>query len=249
MPLQHMVGTSSKRTVKSCEGMGIEVLYGDTDSVFIKKPEPEKLERIINEAKNDSGVDLEVDTEFRYCALSDRKKNYFGVTNDGYVVIKGLTGKKSHTPQFIKNIFSEILDELKTVHNEIEMEQVRSIISNKIKICADLIQSKNIPLKDLAFTVSLTKELNEYVKTKPQHVKAALQLTRKVGMGEKISYIKVGGMIGVKPIEMAKNTEINSRKYLEFLETTMDQIISPLGMTWDGILGKPVQSDMSQFFG
>ena len=89
-------------TIDKCKKVDIEVLYGDTDSLFVKNPTPEQIKEIINVAKNDHGVELEVDKEYRYVVLSNRKKNYLGVTKDGKADVKGLTGKKSHTPKFIK---------------------------------------------------------------------------------------------------------------------------------------------------
>ena len=72
-------------TIKKCDAAGIEVLYGDTDSLFIKKPTKEQIQTVIEQAKRDHGVDLEIDKTYRYCVLSNRKKNYLGVTNDGNV--------------------------------------------------------------------------------------------------------------------------------------------------------------------
>ena len=99
-------------TIKKCESAGIEVLYGDTDSLFIKNPTEQQIQQVIEQAKKDHGVDLEIDKTYRYCVLSNRKKNYLGVTNSGKVDVKGLTGKKSHTPPFIKKLFYELLDVL-----------------------------------------------------------------------------------------------------------------------------------------
>ena len=102
-------------TIKKCEEAGIEVLYGDTDSLFIKNPTKEQIQIVIEQAKKDHGVDLEIDKSYRYCVLSNRKKNYLGVTKSGKVDVKGLTGKKSHTPAFIKNLFYELIDVLSIV--------------------------------------------------------------------------------------------------------------------------------------
>ena len=61
------------------------MLYGDTDSIFIKKPSEQQIHTIVEQAKADHGVDLEIDKVYRYCVLSNRKKNYLGVTKDGKV--------------------------------------------------------------------------------------------------------------------------------------------------------------------
>jgi len=237
-------------TIKKCEEIGIEVLYGDTDSLFIKNPTKEQIQQMIEQAKKDHGVDLEVDKEYRYCVLSNRKKNYLGVTKDGKVDVKGLTGKKSHTPAFIKKLFYELLDVLSKVQTMEDFKNAKKEISEKIAICSKKLQAKEIPLEDLTFNVMLSKAVSEYTKTIPQHIRAAKQLetTREVKKGDIISYIKILNKPGVKPVEMAKKEEIDSKKYMEFLESTLEQITSSMDMDFDTILGKPKQTGLDEFF-
>ena len=86
--------------------IGIEVLYGDTDSLFIKNPTKEQIQKVIEQAKIDHGVDLEIDKTYRYCVLSNRKKNYLGVTNSGKVDVKGLNREKiTYSQHLLKNYF------------------------------------------------------------------------------------------------------------------------------------------------
>ena len=118
-------------TIKQCQELDVQVLYGDTDSLFIKNPTPEQIEKIIEWTKNEYGVELEVDKEYRYVVLSNRKKNYLGVTKSGKVDVKGLTGKKSHTPSFIKTLFYELLDILSVVQNVEDFEKAKKQISDK----------------------------------------------------------------------------------------------------------------------
>jgi len=237
-------------TIKKCEETGIEVLYGDTDSLFIKKPTEEQIQQVIEQAKKDHGVDLEIDKEYRYCVLSNRKKNYFGVTKDGKVDVKGLTGKKSHTPAFIKKLFYELLEVLSKVQTMDDFTNAKSEISKKIEVCAKKLEAKEIPIEDLTFNVMLSKAISEYVKTIPQHIRAAKQLeaTREIKKGDIISYIKIQNKPGVKPAELAKKEEIDSKKYMEFLESTLEQITSSMDMDFDTILGKPKQTGLDEFF-
>ena len=55
----------------------------------------------------------------------------------------------------------------------------------------------------------LSKAPSEYVKTIPQHIRAAKQLEtiREVKKGDRISYIKILNKPGVKPVEMAKKED------------------------------------------
>ena len=237
-------------TIEKCRELNVDVLYGDTDSIFVKNPTEQQMQTIINQAKNNHGVELEVEKEYRYVVLSDRKKNYLGVTKNGKVDVKGLTGKKSHTPAFIKSLFYDILDVLAEVKTNDEFKNAKSKISSKIAECSRKIQAKEIPLSDLAFNVMLSKSLNEYTKTIPQHIRAAKQLesVREIKKGDRISYVKIINKPGVRPVEMAKQSEIDSSKYMEFMQRTLDQITSSMNMDFDTIIGKPRQTGLDQFF-
>ncbi len=237
-------------TIERCKESGIEVLYGDTDSLFIKNPTPEQIEKVVEQAKTDHGVDLEVDKEYRYVVLSNRKKNYLGVTRSGKVDVKGLTGKKSHTPGFIKNLFYELLDTLAKVETVEDFTRAKKEISDKIVVCAKRVQDMEIPLEELAYNVMISKAPSEYLKTIPQHIRAAkmLESTREIKKGDIISYIKTLNKPGVKPVELAKQSEIDPKKYLEFMESTLDQITSSMDLDFDTMLGKPKQTGLDQFF-
>ena len=237
-------------TIEKCKENGIDVLYGDTDSIFVKNLSLEQIKILITRAKEDHNVELEVDKEFRYVVLSNRKKNYLGVTKDGKADVKGLTGKKSHTPRFIKTLFYELLDILSEVQNKEEFVHAKKDIIKKIEGYAKKVQEKQIPLSDLAFNVMISKSPSEYIKTIPQHIRAAKQLEtiREIKKGDIISYVKILNKPGVRPVELARQDEIDSKKYMEFMEKTLEQITSSMDLDFDTILGKPKQTGLDQFF-
>jgi len=237
-------------TIDKCKKSGIDVLYGDTDSLFVKKPTSKQVEDIITKAKMDHNVELEIEKEYRYVVLSGRKKNYLGVTKNGKVDVKGLTGKKSHTPPFIKTLFYELLDILSEIKTAEEFKRAKNKISDKITECARKVQAKEIPLQDLAFNVMISKAPKDYTKTVPQHIRAAKQLEsiREIKKGDIISYVKILNKPGVRPIEMARKSEIDTSKYMEFMESTLDQLTSSMDLDFDTILGKPKQTGLEQFF-
>ena len=236
-------------TIRKCEDAGISVLYGDTDSIFIKSPTEEQIRYIVNQAKKDHGVDLEIDKEYRYCVLSDRKKNYVGVSRSGKVDVKGLTGKKSHTPPFIRKLFADVLEVLSKVQSPDEFERAKETISKMVLECHKSIHDRTIPLAEMAFSMMLSKSPSEYTKTQPQHIKAARQLDGKKDLkrGDRISFVKTVRN-GVRPLELAHKSEIDAAKYDEFLESTLGQITSTMDMDFDEILKKPKQSGLDQFF-
>ncbi|MGI0093860.1 MAG: DNA-directed DNA polymerase I [Nitrosotalea sp.] len=238
------------KTIEKCKSFGIDVLYGDTDSLFLKAPSQDQVHKVVDWAKSEFGVDLDLDKEYRYVVFSKRKKNYLGVQKDGKVDVKGLTGKKSHTPPFIRSLFYEILGILSQVQNEQEFSQSKTKIGDMISGYAKKLKARQIPLVELAFNVMMSKAPAEYVKTIPQHIRAAKQLeqTREIKKGDIISYVKIINKPGVKPTEMARPDEIDTPKYMEFMESTFDQILSSMDLDFASLIGEPKQTGLDQFF-
>jgi len=227
------------QTIEKCKEGGITVVYGDTDSLFLKGPTDEQIAGVMNWATKELGVALDLDKHYRFVAFSSRKKNYMGVLPDGTVDIKGLTGKKSHTPIFVKEIFQEAVNILSKVKSEGEFGQAREEIKTEVKKGYQNLKNKRVSLEHLAFNVMVGKELGQY-KAMPQHIKAAMLLEdkgKKIKMGDIISYVKTKTPGGVKPISLANVEEIDQEKYLETLRSVFDQLIDALGYEFDEILG------------
>ncbi|MGI0066758.1 MAG: DNA polymerase domain-containing protein, partial [Nitrosotalea sp.] len=232
-----------------CGGLG-NILLHNTDSLFLKAPSQDQVHKVVDWAKSEFGVDLDLDKEYRYVVFSKRKKNYLGVQKDGKVDVKGLTGKKSHTPPFIRKLFYEILEILSHVQNEQEFSQSKTKIGDMISGYAKKLKARQIPLIELAFNVMISKAPAEYVKTIPQHIRAAKQLeqTREIKKGDIISYVKIINKPGVKPTEMARPDEVDTPKYMEFMESTFDQILSSMDLDFASLIGEPKQTGLDQFF-
>lgn len=257
------------RTITKCKEIGIQVVYGDTDSIFLSNPNPKHIDELIQWAREALGVDLEIDKQYRYVVFSDLKKNYLGVLSDGTVDVKGLTGKKSHTPPFIRQAFYDILDILGKVNSEKDFESARESIRKVIQQNAKNLEARKIPLEDLSFNVTINKSLSTYGKKTgsktvdgkstdtykglPQHIKAAKMLVEadkghEIRAGDIISYIKTNTGEGVKPVELAKPEEIDTEKYLETMESTFEQVLSALNFDFKSVLGKPRQQSLDELF-
>ena len=270
--------STTTKTIEKCKEIGIDVIYGDTDSLFLRNPSPTNVDRISAWARSNLGVDLEIDKQYRYIVFSELKKNYLGVLSDGTVDVKGLTGKKSHTPPFIRKAFYNILDILSKVNSERDFETAREKIKNIIQENAKNLDLGLITQEDLSFNVMVNKSPSKYgkrifegindgsgarslegkqvevassFKGLPQHIKAAKLLTdigREVKAGDIISYVKTKTNDGVKPVGFAKPEEIDTEKYLEAMEATFDQVLSSLNFNFKSLLGKPRQANLDELF-
>lgn len=231
---------SIMQTIDKAKEIGVEVLYGDTDSIFLKDPLDEQINTLIKWSTEALDLDLEVDKEYRFVCLSSRKKNYLGVTPDGTVDVKGMTGKKKHVPNVIRGAFSWVQKDLAQPKSPEEVEAMKKGVKQVIRTVYLTIKRRQFELKDMAFHYTLGKNPHSYDKSTPQHVKAALMLEKEgieLKKGERVSFIKCKGDPNVKPLQLARKEDIDVGKYLEMLQSTFEQLLDPLGIDFDRIIG------------
>lgn len=242
------------RTKAKAESMGIRVLYGDTDSVFLDNPSEEQQKELVHWSSEELGIDLEVEKTYKYVALSDRKKNYIGVYKDGKVEVKGLSGKKRNTPDFAQEAFRKMLEVLSRVDDskgfEVAKEEIRDIVNTVI----DRLEGKSEPYspEELAFRIQMTKPLHSYDTNIP-HVRAAKMLVEstqdptKALPGTIVAFIKTKGQETVLPVELAKGVSywIDKDAYIDILKSVFEQVLDSVGLDFDEFLGF---TTLDQFF-
>ncbi|MHA1687383.1 MAG: DNA-directed DNA polymerase I [Candidatus Heimdallarchaeaceae archaeon] len=253
-----------------CEkNLGLTVLYGDTDSIFILNPKPEQIEELEKWSMETLQIELSTDYVFRYCGLSGRKKNYFGITVKGTPIVKGLLGKKKNTPELIKKPFKEILQILSEVQNPEELEKAKKKIIRIVRGLIAKVEKRQFNVKELAISMTLSKKLSQY-DSWTQPLQAAIQLMQAFPnkepptVGSTISFVKtkpfkiqiprntvsekVAGSTecSVKPIELATTADVDIQKIKELIESTFMQLLDTIGISWNDIQG---QTSLTSWFG
>lgn len=231
---------SIARTVQLAHNLDLPILYGDTDSLFLWNPPEDKLKKLIKQVMGELQIDLDIDKEYMWVAFSGRKKNYLGILKGGSIDVKGLLGKKRNTPEFLKQVFMDVAKTLSSAKNVEELEKALEDVKQLVIKSYNNLKNSNYSLDELAIRVTLSKNLDEYTKTTPQHIKAARLLTRygrRIEMGDIISFVKTRDKLGVKPVELARIDEIDVEKYIEHMKTALEQVLEALDINFESLVG------------
>ncbi|HYR03949.1 MAG TPA: DNA polymerase domain-containing protein, partial [Nitrososphaerales archaeon] len=240
------------RTIEKCKNEGVSVIYSDTDSLFIENPAKDKVAEVLRWADKELGVELEVDKVYRYVAFSERKKNYFGVLEDGTADIKGLTGKKSQTPEFLKKEFYEMLDILGNVYSQDDFRQAKSRIKKLLIDMVASLKDRRVPIDDLSFNVMMGKSIDGYRSTGgPESLKrtAANQesLLQGTQVAERVTALDTSSMSGlpqhVKAAMLLRNSnrEVKAGEIISFVKTKGGYGVKPT------IQAKPEDIDVEKY--
>ncbi len=227
-------------TIDKAKELGLKVLYGDTDSLFLWSPDNNSLQKLRDWVADNFGLELELDKTYKFVAFS-LKKNYLGFQDGGNVDIKGLMGKKRNVPKVLQETFIDVVNALSKLSDTPEsMENVKEFLRLKIRDLYVKMRDKSFTLDEVAYRTTINKDPSEYVKTTPPHVKAARQLISNginITRGDVILYVKVKSKDKVKPIQLAKVDDIDVDSYLDYIKSILDQVLTPFGITWDDISG------------
>ncbi|MFQ5698681.1 MAG: DNA polymerase II [Myxococcota bacterium] len=240
------------------EARGLQVLYGDTDSVFVAlDPDdpPEAVERragalresvaseIARRIETDYAVAsrLELELEHIYTRFfqptvrggrTGSKKRYAGLV-DGKLEIVGLESVRRDWPRIAarlqRGLFSRVFRDEDPVPFVAEL--VRGVREGHLD-------------EELVIRKGLRKgSLERYTRTTPPHIQAARKLSEPVGRD--IRYVVCRG--GPEPIREGQGLprQIDREYYVEkVLRPVAESVLEPLGRCFDEALGRPVQLNL-----
>ncbi|HUV03339.1 MAG TPA: DNA-directed DNA polymerase [Desulfobacteria bacterium] len=218
-----------KRTVQMAEDFGLKVIYGDTDSIFVKLPseldvEGDRKTELLKKAREASKriseelpLNLALEDFFKSVFFTGKKKRYAALTDSGEIVVRGLEVRRGDWCELAKEVQTKVIELiLKEKDPEKAMRYVKSVLKN--------LKEGRIPVDKLTIHKTLTRKISSY-ETKQAHVIAAeraLAAHISYEVGSKIPYviIKGGGKTSDRafPVDLIERSEGNEiyaegRKY------------------------------------
>lgn len=236
--------------VKIAERLGITVIYGDTDSLFVKH-EPEKIEKLSREIGEKIGLEIKPDKVYTRILFTEAKKRYCGLLQNGKLDIVGLEVVRGDWAPVAKKVQEKILEiVLKEKSPRKAVEYLHQVIRE--------IRDRKIPYRDLVIWKSLTRPLDEYA-VRAAHVEAAKLLKREgweVSIGDKIGYVITVGegklYERAKPHVLAGYDEVDTEYYVQKqIIPVASRILEMLGVKREELLPPKAgeKRKLTDFFG
>jgi DNA polymerase, archaea type len=237
-PVAEAASAWGRHTIQTAMNMaqnaGVEVVYGDTDSLFIHYEEAKalQLQEII---KQELKLDVEVGEIYRRIFFTEAKKRYAGLRQDGSLDIVGLEVIRGDWAEVAKKVQQHVLEII------LKEQSPKKAIEYVQQTVADL-KHRKTPFSDFIIWKTLTKPPDEYA-IKAPHVEAAKMLKEKgwrLTGGDKVGYVVLMGQgrlySRVKPYVFAKPSDVDFEYYisnqvlpaaariLAFFDVTKDQL-------------------------
>jgi DNA polymerase elongation subunit (family B) len=233
------------RTKDIVQELGYELVYADTDSVFIKrKSSTTDYNELIETLSKETRLSISVDYHYKFLVLlpleADEKievlKHYFGITFDNELVARGIEIRRHDVPAFIKHFQTQLLHTLFDCKDSSEIltkgyEDALLLVTQAIDT---IMTREGLDDKDLVISKLLRQDIQKYRSLFP-HVAAAIQSRKYPLKGETIQYIYTDSkhnnpLCRVTPIEnLASLPQYDKEKYKEMLLDAAETVLGYFG--------------------
>jgi DNA polymerase elongation subunit (family B) len=233
------------KTKDIVQQLGYELVYADTDSVFIKRTNSARdYDEVIDTLSKETGLSISVDYHYKFLVLLplevDEKievlKHYFGITFDGELVVRGIEIRRHDIPNFIKQFQTQLLYTLFDCKNSSEIltkgyENALLLVTQALDT---IMTGEGLDDKDLVISKLLRQDIQKYKSLFP-HVSAAIQSKKYPLKGDTIQYIYTDSkhnnpLCRVVPIDNLKSLPpYDKEKYKEMILDAAETVLGFFG--------------------
>jgi DNA polymerase elongation subunit (family B) len=245
------------KTKDAVQKLGYDLIYADTDSVFIKNVSriatTDQLEKIVSILHKETSLPISIEHNFKFLVLLpleasekiEALKQYYGLTHEGKLVVRGVEIRRHDTPNLIKQFQTELLSTLfdsKSVEEILNKGYENALLIVTKAIDRIMIGGDDVTKNDLIISKLLGQNIERYRSLFP-HVSAAIQLSgedRHPSKGDTIKYIYTEAqhknpLCRVLPVENThqSNTEeafsYDKEKYREMILDAAETVLGYFG--------------------
>jgi DNA polymerase I len=201
------------KTISKAESLGLGVIYGDTDSIFVRD-DRKKVQQLRDWAEQEFELEIRREREYVRILFTEAMKRYAGLLHDGSLDIVGLEVVRGDWSDIARQVQEQVLTHiLRDQSTEKAVEDVRATLRR--------LRGGKVPLADLTIRKTLTKPIEDYAVRTP-HVEVAKSLVKQgwdLTVGDKVAYIITKGpgklFQKAKPSNQVKAEDVDIEYYFE----------------------------------
>ncbi|MDQ3902782.1 MAG: hypothetical protein M3247_03885, partial [Thermoproteota archaeon] len=220
-------------------------IYADTDSVFIKKKDSASdYNELVDTLSKETGLSISIDYYYKFLVLlpleADKNievlKQYFGITFDNELVVRGIEIRRHDAPAFIKRFQTQLLYTLFDCKDtsEVRTKGYENALLLVTQAIDTIMTGEGLDDKDLVISKLLRQDIQKYKSLFP-HVSAAIQSKKYPLKGDTIQYIHTDSkhnnpLHRVTPIEnLALLPRYDKEKYKEIILDAAETVLGFVG--------------------
>jgi DNA polymerase elongation subunit (family B) len=244
------------KTKDIVQGLGYELVYADTDSVFIKGLDATTTRRtdydkVVSILSKETGLSMSIEYYYKFLVLlpleADEKiealKHYYGITQGGELVVRGIEIRRHDIPNFIKQFQTELLYTLFECKDSTEVANTgyENALLLVTKAIDRIMTAEDITKQDLVVSKLLRQDIEKYKSLFP-HVSAAIQLSsgtdgRYPTKGNTINYIYTNTqhknpllrVAALDSEDKSKTPNYDKEKYREMILDAAETVLGTFG--------------------
>jgi len=201
------------KTIQKAEWMGLKIIYGDTDSIFVRNEE-KKIDQLRKWAMKELGLEIRIAHEYRRVIFTEAMKRYAGLLPDGRLDIVGLEVVRGDWSEIARQVQEQVLVSI------LRDQSVDKAITN-VRETIRRLRNNEVAIADLTIRKTLLKPIEEYRISAP-HVEVAKKLLKQgwdLGVGDVVGYVIVKGagklFQKARPYNQVKPEDVDVEYYLE----------------------------------
>ena len=237
------------KTKDIVQSAGFDLIYADTDAVFLKKKDgtKEDYEEIMNVISKETGLNLTLEFHYKYLVLlyieadekMEARKHYYGLNYDNQLITRGIETRRHDSPTFIKEFQRTLLSKLfdcNTYEEVLTIGYKNSLLY--ITQSIDELMNGEVQITDLVISKLLRQNIEKYRSLFP-HVAAAIRLNVSgviANRGDSIQYVHTHSshtdpLYRITPTKLILSNEYDKEKYLEMLLDSVESVLSVFGFS------------------
>jgi len=230
------------RAKETAEDLGYEVLHAIVDCIWVRRAGARESDFLELADAIEAATDIHVSIEgvYRWLAFlpstADARRGvaqrYMGVFAGGETKARGIEGRRSDCPPFVRDLQAELLAELAKAPGPEEARAVAAGLGGRVAEAVARVRSGRLRAPDLVIWGRLSKKPEEYTRATPLAV-ASGQLVARGGTleaGERVGYV-FGDERPWAVQALPDGCPYDTERYAELVLKAASSVLWPFGVT------------------